>query len=223
MIRPLVALGMLAVLAVPAQAGGRKRSDGSCLKALGRLVVKWSSARRRGIAIGVRVRGPLGGITYEQYDGEPLIIDCSLAVSLAAAGPWLTALGFDRAIWSGAYHWRTIHFKNKRSKHSYGLAIDVHQYDGPGGVRFTVKDDYEQGLGDKIDCIGAPLTQGGLLLRTAECQMARSGMFRFILDPDYNAEHHHHFHIEVKPWAERTDDPIAIAARPQPAPPGPLP
>jgi hypothetical protein len=209
MMRGLVIAAVLVAMPLPAAAG--KRDARSCLRALDQLGVDYVRQKKPGIEIGVRVRGPLGGVTYKQYDDKPLIIDCSLAVSLAASGRWLVALGFDTAIWSGAYHVRNVKGSKRRSKHSYGLAIDVHQYNGTEGRRIVVKDDYEQGLGDAVDCIGAPLTEAGTLLKTIDCQMRRSGMFRFILDPDYDGNHHHHFHIETKPWQERVDDPVRVA------------
>jgi hypothetical protein len=35
--------------------------------------------------------------------------------------------------------------------------------------------------------------------------MDRSGLFRFVLSPDEDSDHHNHFHIEARPWRERTD------------------
>ena len=57
-----------------------------CLHALDVLGVDYDRARRKGIAIGVRVRGRLGGVTYWAYKKRALILDCSLVVSLAKAG-----------------------------------------------------------------------------------------------------------------------------------------
>ncbi|HUH00915.1 MAG TPA: extensin family protein [Kofleriaceae bacterium] len=185
------------------------RSAASCYKALDRLGVKYSKAKRRHIKLAVRVSGPIGGVSYSGYNKKPLVLDCSLVVSLAAAGPLLAAHGIEMAKYSSAYQVRRIRGSNRRSNHSYGLAIDVHSYHGdalPTGL--VIKDDYEQGLGDDVDCIGRPLTQNGAMLRALNCQFRRSGWFRSILDPDYDANHYNHFHIEVSPWAEREDDPL---------------
>lgn len=188
------------------------RSARSCLKALDALGVKYARAKRRGIAIGVRVRGDLGGVTYESYNKKALIIDCSLAVSLAASGPFLTAQGITRAKYSSAYSVRNVRGTRTRSRHSFGLAIDVHSYHGDG-FDYAIKDDYEQGLGDNVDCIGAPLTDGGRVLRAINCQMRRAGLFKNILDPDYDGDHYNHFHLATGTWAERTDDPTVYKRR----------
>ena len=61
----------------------------------------------------------------------------------------------------------------------------------------TVKNDYEQGLGDDVDCVGRPLTDEGRILRTLACQFERSGLFDNVLDPDYDAHHYNHFHLDI--------------------------
>jgi hypothetical protein len=185
------------------------RSSASCYKALKTLGVEYSKAKRRNIKLAVRVSGPLGGVTYASYNKKPLVIDCSLVVSLAALGPMLVAHGIEKATFSSAYQVRNVRGSKRRSQHSYGLALDVHSFHGdalPTGL--VIKDDYEQGLGDDVDCIGQPLTQNGAMLRAINCQLRRSGWFRSILDPDYDANHYNHFHIEVLPWTEREDDPL---------------
>src|SRR5262245_18273020 len=67
-------------------------TEAGCLAQLDRLGVKYQRAKRAGIAIGVAIDGALGGVTYH-HDEDPLVIDCSLAVSLAEAGRYLGALG----------------------------------------------------------------------------------------------------------------------------------
>ena len=178
----------------------------SCLAELDRLGVTYQRAKRSGIAIGVEIKGPLGGVTYANAnDGQELVIDCSLAVSLAEVGRYLVALGFDRAAYSSAYARRNVRGTGKPSKHSYGLAIDVHTLSGPEPGAVRVDRDYEQGLGDAVDCIGQPLTQGGALLKIAQCQLSYSGLFHLVLSPDYDDAHHNHFHLEAKPWKERAE------------------
>jgi hypothetical protein len=132
------------------------------------------------------------------------VIDCSLAVSLDEAGKYLRELGVTKAGFSSAYSKRNVRGTNRPSKHSYGLAIDVHSFDAGtlGGLR--IDRDYEQGLGDNVDCVGRPLTQGGAVLRIMQCQLVRSGLFHLVLSPDYDDAHHDHFHLEAKPWTERT-------------------
>jgi hypothetical protein len=163
--------------------------------------VGYKPATRPGIANGVEITGALGGV--EISGDEPLVIDCSLAVSLDEAGRYMSALGIHRAHFASAYSRRNVRGTDHPSKHSYGLAIDVSRFAGPDVGELRVVDDYEQGLGDELDCVGKPLTQGGAILKVLQCQLVRSGLFYLVLSPDYDDAHHDHFHLEAKPWPER--------------------
>jgi hypothetical protein len=198
---------MLALLIVAAFAGlaAPVRADSgadACLSQLDALGVAYEKTKKSGIAIAVEVTGALGGVAFV-HDDDPLVIDCSLAVSLAEAGRYLAALGIERAAFSSAYSKRNVRGTNRPSKHSYGLAIDVHSFTGPALGTVRVDRDFEQGLGDAVDCIGAPLTEGGAVLAVAKCQLVHSGLFHLVLTPDYDDAHHNHYHLEAKPWADR--------------------
>jgi hypothetical protein len=178
---------------------------GDCYAELDARGVAWKHASRPGIALGVEVDGPIGGVTYTSDAGKPLVLDCSLVVSLAEAGRFFSAWGIDHATYSSAYQVRNVRGTNHRSKHSFGLALDVHTMSGPDLGTLSVERDFEQGLGDDVDCIGAPLTEGGAILKTLECQLVRSGLFHLVLNPDYDSDHYNHFHLEALPWRERTE------------------
>ena len=174
-----------------------------CKAELERRGVSFKPAKKPGIAIGVEITGPLGGIPYTSAEYS-LVIDCSLAVSLDEAGRYLRELGVTKASFSSAYSRRNVRGTNRPSKHSFGLAIDVHTYDVGALGTLRVDRDYEQGLGDDVDCVGQPLTQGGAVMKILQCQLVRSGLFHLVLSPDYDDAHHDHFHLEAKPWTERT-------------------
>ena len=157
-----------------------------------------------GIALPVEITGPIGGIELTSED-QPLVIDCSLAVSLDEAGRYLRALGITKANFASAYSRRKVRFTDHWSKHSFGLAIDISTFSGPDLGTLRVDRDFEQGLGDEMDCVGEPLTQAGAVLEILKCQLVRSGLFHLVLSPDYDDAHHDHFHLEAKPWAERTE------------------
>ena len=176
---------------------------GACTAALTARKVAWKPASRPGIVHAVEITGPLGGVTVSS-PGAPLVIDCSLAISLDEAGRYLRNVGVDAALVSSAYSRRMVRGTNRPSKHSYGLAIDVHAFSGPELGTLSVDRDYEQGLGDAVDCLGRPLTQGGATLKLLQCQLVRSGLFHLVLSPDFDDAHHDHFHLEAKPWSERT-------------------
>jgi hypothetical protein len=193
--RAIIILGILAI-ATPARAG-------DCLKELDKHHVKYKRIHKKGITIGIEPDGPIGGVTYHS-DDQPLWMDCSLAVSLAEAGSYMTALGIDHAEFLSLYSRRDVRGTNQPSKHSYALAIDVSKFSGPDIGTISVADDFEQGLGDAVDCIGAPTTDNGKILETLKCQLVQSGLFFLVLTPDYDDSHYNHYHLEARPWTDRS-------------------
>lgn len=189
----------ICALAAPAASGP------TCRQALDLLGVDYTLVRRPGVADAVQIKGRLGGVDYVGYAGAALVIDCSLAFSLARAGQFLLAFGIERARFSSAYQRRNIRGTDRPSRHSFGLALDVHTLERGGGESWALRDDFEQGLGDHRDCIGDPLTQAGAALRAITCALRHSGLFRHVLDPDFDGDHHNHFHLEALPWRERAD------------------
>jgi hypothetical protein len=190
-----------AATTVSAGAPASAAAVASCLAELDRRKVAYRRVARRGIAIPVEITSALGGIEVRYH--EPLVLDCSLAVSLAEAGHYLRDLGVQTLVVASAHSRRNVRGSSRSSKHSFGLAVDVPALEGPklGSVR--IDRDYEQGLGDDVDCVGAPLTVGGELLKIAQCQLVRSGLFYLVLSPDYDDAHHDHFHLEARPWQAR--------------------
>ncbi len=184
----------------------RASSELDCRDVLTSLGASFELAGRRGISDGVALAGKIGSVTYRSYSEKTkLVIDCSLAVSLALAAPYFAALGVSEVRYSSAYQRRFIRGTKRLSRHSFGLAIDIHMFKGPAVGTLTIRDDYEQGLGDNVDCVGDALTQGGHLLRRLWCQLSRSELFRIVLDPDFDADHYNHFHVEALRWDNRTD------------------
>lgn len=178
-----------------------KAAAASCLAELDRRKLSYRRITRRGIAIPVEVTGPLGGVEYRYH--EALVLDCSLVVSLDEAGHYLRDLGISTLTVASGHSRRNVRGTSRPSKHSFGLAVDVPTIEGPQLGSLRVDRDYEQGLGDDVDCVGAPLTAGGELLKIAQCQLVRSGLFYLVLSPDYDDAHHDHFHVEVRPWTAR--------------------
>lgn len=195
---------LLAIALVVAALGAPAAAEPSaCLDELDARGVSYQKVSKKGVAIGVEVTGRLGGITWTSSAGKELILDCSLALSLDEAGRYLFALGITEAVFSSSYSRRNVRGTGKPSKHSYALAIDVHRFRGETIGQLDVALDYEQGLGDAVDCIGQPLTAGGAILKVLQCQLVQSGLFRLVLSPDYDDAHHDHFHLEARPWSER--------------------
>jgi hypothetical protein len=161
-----------------------------------------------GVEMPVEVMGPLGGVTYRTgRRDKTLILDCSLVYSLALAGRYFVDEGLTSAVYSDSYERRFVRGTTRWSKHSFGLALDVHRWQSQRdpSLRLAVEDDYQTGLGRGRDCIGHPGSERARSLRTLWCRLTRSELFRLVLDPDFDEDHRDHFHIQAPAWHERTD------------------
>jgi hypothetical protein len=145
---------------------------------------------KRGILTPVEIKGPIGGIDYTSPTG-PMVCDCRLAVALAWAGPELRRLSITRVHFSGAYSYRMSKV-GRLSYHAYGLALDVHEVTVGLDTRLSVERDYRRGLADGCG-------ESSPTLNELSCRLKRSGLFKELLTPDYNADHANHLHFGVAP------------------------
>jgi len=200
---------LVAAMGVPIPAEARSQAGDDCLARLDELAVAYRPAGPlQGVREPVEVLGPLGGVEYRAFGRpRPLILDCSLVYSLALAGRYFVDEGLRVAIFSDSYHRRFVRGTDRWSKHSFGLALDVHVFEDPSHPdrKITVEKDYQRGLGRGKDCIGHPGDSRARSLRMIWCRMARSELFRMVLDPDFDADHRNHFHIQAPAWEERSD------------------
>jgi hypothetical protein len=178
-----------------------RASAGDCHAELDARHVPYKRTARSGVALAVEITGPIGGVRYAGV--EPLVIDCSLAVSLAEAAPYIAGITMTQARVASAYSRRDVRGTHVPSKHSFGLAIDISAFADDAGDVLRVASDYESGLGDEVDCIGEPATRAAEALKRLQCQLVRSGLFHLVLSPDYDDDHRDHFHLEVTPWSAR--------------------
>jgi hypothetical protein len=183
--------------------GASARAD--CLDRLDELQIPYRPAGPiPGVDEPVEVTGPLDGVRYVAL-GRPraLVLDCSLVYSLALAGRYLRDEGITAVVFSSALDRRFVRGTTRWSKHSYGLALDVHRFEG--ATSLSVDGDYQRGLGRGRDCVGRPGDARARSLRVLACRLARSELFRLVLDPDHDRDHANHFHLQALPWDERSD------------------
>ena len=201
-----LSLVLVAAMGLPIPAEARSSAGNDCLARLDELAVSYRPAGPlQGVREPVEVTGPLGGVEYRAFGrARPLVLDCSLVYSLALAGRYFVDEGIRVALFSDSYHRRFVRGTDRWSKHSFGLALDVHVFEAPLG-KITVEKDYQRGLGRGKDCVGHPSDARARSLRMIWCRMSRSELFRMVLDPDFDADHRNHFHIQAPAWEERSD------------------
>jgi hypothetical protein len=118
------------------------------------------------------------------------LADCRLVVALYWSSFDLAALGVRELRYSGAYVYRNTR-QGKPSLHARGLAIDVHAA-LVGRDVLTIERDFQRGLPDGC----APSSP---LLNQVACRLRARELFRQLLTPDTNADHHDHLHLGVAP------------------------
>jgi hypothetical protein len=181
--------GALGVLDPAFHMAGSDIPGGSaCLTALDRLGVSYRKFDEAGRLL--VLRGELGGIHYRGLAGAPLIADCRLILALHRVAPTLARAGVTEVGYSGAYSYR-LSRTGRLSLHAYGLALDVHQMVVDGRL-VQVERDFRRGL-TTCPCPAEPP------LNRVACALRGVQVFRELLTPDYNADHHDHFHWGVAP------------------------
>ncbi len=102
--------------------------------------------------------------------------------------PELEAQGVTQVRFSGAYVYRTRR-SGTLSLHANGLAIDIHDV-WFGSERLSVKKDFARGQGREC-------RPGMARLNVLACRVREARLFKELLTPDDNADHHDHFHFGV--------------------------
>jgi len=143
----------------------------------------------------------VGGIRYYANGNLPLICDCRLAVALHRIAPLLRQAGVREARFSGAYSYRRTR-SGRLSLHARGLAIDLHEFVVAGR---TLSVDRDYALGQNHGCSSTTP-----VLNRLACSLRASGMFRELLTPDSDPDHHDHFHLAIAPLPEASTVPTRV-------------
>ncbi len=147
---------------------------------------------RPGVETPIAVEVPLGGVEYHTWGDSPLVCDCRLAVALVELGPELQRAGVTRVRYSGAYVYRTTRSGKRLSLHAHGLAIDIHEMT-VRGEKLSVKHDFARGHSSSSECAELPA------VNQVACRAGARGLFKELLTPDSDADHHDHLHFAVAP------------------------
>lgn len=160
-----------------------------CIVWLGQLGINFRRLDDlRGVDTPVEVTGPIAGVTYVTAGKASVTGDCRLMLALDWASRTLTRVGITEVRHSGAYVYRTTS-RGRPSLHARGLAIDVHAVKA-GGTWYEVERDYETGQGPVCDAWHP-------FINHVYCRLSQLNLFRELITPDHNSEHHDHFHLGV--------------------------
>jgi hypothetical protein len=92
----------------------------------------------------------------------------------------------------GSYGCRLIAGSAMLSEHGRGRAFDIAGVRVADGRTYMVLDHWERNQ-------PSPATDAGRFLRQLVTTLFESGTFNVVLTPDFNADHHDHFHLDLTP------------------------
>lgn len=152
----------------------------------------------------MRLTGPLHGVRFLAPGDKSVngILDCRLVVALDDFAVILARHDVQQ-VQVDNYFRPNAHLAGRRkfSQHAYGLAIDLTAVTLGDGRVLDVERDWHGSVGDPPcgpDAHPQEPTEETLLLRNLLCDVARSGIFHFMLTPGFDAAHHNHFHFDVQ-------------------------
>lgn len=174
----------------PRDNGATLLPDGeSCISWLNQLGIRFRRLDDlRGVDTPVEVTGPIGGVTYVTAGKVSVTGDCRLVLALDWASRTLSRVGITEVRHSGAYVYRTTS-RGRPSLHASGLAIDIHAVKA-GGAWYDVERDYSGGRGPVCD-------EWQPFINHVYCRLTQLNLFRELITPDHNSEHHDHFHLGI--------------------------
>jgi hypothetical protein len=169
---------------------------GLCLATLAGTPMRFRALPDREIADGCRLHNAVTIVSAEVPLDAPLTLSCPASVALAvwerhsvqpAATRWLGAR-VTRIETFGSYACRNIYGRENAplSEHATANALDVAGFVLANGHRVRVANDWH---GD---------SSASRFLREVDADACR--YFDAVLDPDYNAAHHDHLHLDRGPY-----------------------
>lgn len=165
----------------------------------------------RGVAVPVRLTGPLSGVPFRTLLPEKIrvrspyeIFDCRLLLALDDFAKLLAAQNIVEVIHYSAYRpppagWPDGPFG---LRHEGGLAIDVGYFRSADGTALNVERDFAARPLERPCTPGPPprnATPESVALRKIVCDGFAAKLFHLTLTPAYDHTHRDHFHFEVTP------------------------
>lgn len=167
------------------------------------LPVENSAAKQ--VAIPVKLNGPLNGVLVVMNgskvpgsQGHLDILDGRLALAVADWARGLAARGVTvvhhaSLLRPGA----VIRSSGKPSQHGLGLAIDIAKFSLSDGRALNVKEHFSREMGKPV--CEPQSSPEAVWLRGVACEAYRGRAFHILLTPNYNQDHHDHFHFDLQP------------------------
>ncbi len=173
------------------------------------LPVKRDRRPTPGVATALRFTGPLSGVTFltAGWKSPFGVMDCRLVLAFAEMAKVLTRYDITEVHCGTIYRRNSKLASRKLSQHAHGLAADIVAFKLADGRLLNVERDFAGELGAPVcgpDSSLSDLREQALILRNLLCDLAREGVFHYMLTPNYDQAHHDHVHLDIKRDARRT-------------------
>jgi hypothetical protein len=162
-----------------------------------------------GVVAPVRLRGRLHGVEFRtdlpeaQRATSPYeIADCRLVLALDDFAQILSAHDIVQVRHYSMYRPPPKSWPEDKpgTRHNGALALDAATFTTSDGAKLVVDKDFHGRIDAKTCGDGAapnPVTPQATELRKILCEAVDAHLFNVVLTPNYNREHHNHFHLEV--------------------------
>jgi hypothetical protein len=163
----------------------------------------------RGVVAPVRLKGPLHGVDIVGDAAESAsasspyeIADCRLVLALDDFTALLAARDVVKVRHYSMYRPPAKSWPEDKpaTRHAGALALDAATFTKKDGTTLVVDKDFHGRIDAKTCGDGAapdPATPAAVELRAILCEAVDHHLFNVVLTPNYNKEHHNHFHLEV--------------------------
>ncbi len=178
-------------------------SPEACLTRLDALGVPYRrETSASGVAQPLRLGGPVGGVIIRTHGDTSVndVIDCRLAVALAAWAPALREAGIE-ALRHFSIHRPGAHVAGTDhvSGHAKALAIDLAALELVDGSEIEVLSGWERRDAGRDPCADYDEGEASARLRGVVCAAVRSGLFQVVITPHHDRAHRNHVHLELVP------------------------
>ena len=171
--------------------------------------IPFTAEPSRGVLSGVRLTGPLHGVTFRTSQSEERratshweIGDCRLVLALDDMAEVLEAHGIIEVIHYSMYRPPSKSWPDDKpaTRHAGALALDAGRFIDRDGVVYDVNDDFSGRIGARTCGPKAKPrkpTAKALTLRALLCETIAKRLFNVVLTPNHNRPHKNHFHLEI--------------------------
>jgi hypothetical protein len=163
----------------------------------------------RGVLAPVRLKGPLHGVEFKtdlsasQDATTPYeIADCRLVLAVDDFARILAAHDVVEVRHYSMYRPPPKSWPDDKpgTRHNGALALDAAKFTTKDGTTLVVDKDFHGRIDAKTCGDGAaphPATPEAVELRKILCEAVDQHLFNVVLTPNYNRDHHNHFHLEI--------------------------